>query len=74
MPEYHPAPMEDVVVSSRVRLARNYRDIPFPSMLTREFADEVIHRCRAAMPSDKYEMRTMAETPRRKRHILWSRG
>ncbi len=74
MPEYHPAPMEDVVVSSRVRLARNYRDIPFPSMLTREFADEVIHRCRAAMPSDKYEMRTMAETPPEEKAYLMEQG
>ncbi len=37
------APEQDVVISSRVRLARNYQDLPpFSPKLTREAAEEVI--------------------------------
>ena len=34
----------DVVLSSRVRLARNYKDIPFPSMMNDVWAAETIRR------------------------------
>lgn len=41
--------LDDVVLSSRVRLARNYRDIPFPSMMNDVWAAETIRRtCDAA--------------------------
>lgn len=39
----------DVVVSSRVRLARDLADYPFPHRLTREQAEEVIHAVRLAI-------------------------
>ena len=35
---------DDVVLSSRVRLARNYKDIPFPSMMNDVWAAETIRR------------------------------
>lgn len=35
---------DDVVLSSRVRLARNYKDIPFPSMMNDVWASETIRR------------------------------
>ena len=38
------APEQDVVISSRVRLSRNYEDLPFSPKQTREYADEVIGR------------------------------
>lgn len=44
MVSYMPAPEQDVVVSSRVRLARNFEDIPFALKETDEQAEEVIHR------------------------------
>lgn len=44
MAEYVQAPEQDVVISSRVRLSRNYDDLPFSPKLTREYADEVIER------------------------------
>ncbi len=43
------APEQDVVLTSRVRLARNYRDIPFSPKLTKELADEVISRAHVAL-------------------------
>ncbi|MEW6574421.1 MAG: protein arginine kinase [Bacillota bacterium] len=39
----------DVAVSSRVRLARDLADYPFPHRLTREQAEEVIHAVRLAV-------------------------
>jgi len=47
--EYHPAPEEDVVLSSRVRLARNYEDVPFAPVMNREWAEETINRAQAAV-------------------------
>ena len=35
--------MQDVVLSTRVRLARNLRDYPFVSRLTDKQADEIIN-------------------------------
>ena len=39
----------DVVVSSRVRLARNYQDIPFAPAMNREWAQETIRRAADAL-------------------------
>ncbi len=44
MAEYVQAPEQDVVISSRVRLSRNYDDLPFSPKLTKEYAEEVIER------------------------------
>ena len=44
MYEYVLAPDQDVVISSRVRLSRNYEDLPFSPKLTPEYAEEVIER------------------------------
>lgn len=44
MVEYLQAPEQDVVISSRVRLSRNYDDLPFSPKLTREYAEEVVVR------------------------------
>ncbi|MCQ2437511.1 MAG: ATP--guanido phosphotransferase, partial [Clostridia bacterium] len=49
MNEYIQAPEQDVVVSSRVRLSRNFDDLPFSPKLTREHADEVIRRASDAV-------------------------
>ena len=37
-------PSNNIVLSSRVRLARNLCNIPFPAMLTKEGSSEVIHK------------------------------
>ena len=44
MRDYVCAPDQDVVISSRVRLSRNYEDLPFSPKLTAEYANEVIDR------------------------------
>ena len=44
MTDFVQAPEQDVVISSRVRLARNYQDLPFSPKLTREAAEQVISR------------------------------
>ncbi|MBE5774148.1 MAG: ATP--guanido phosphotransferase [Clostridiales bacterium] len=44
MREYIMAPEQDVVISSRVRLSRNFEDLPFSPKLTREYSEEVIER------------------------------
>ena len=49
MYEYVLAPEQDVVISSRVRLSRNYEDLPFSPKLTREYAEEVIERTTEAV-------------------------
>ncbi len=42
--------MQDVVLSTRVRLARNLRDYPFVSRLTDKQADEIINKVCSALP------------------------
>ena len=44
MYDYVLAPEQDVVISSRVRLSRNYEDLPFSPKLTPEYSEEVIER------------------------------
>ena len=44
MNEFVQAPEQDVVISSRVRLARNYEDIPFSAKQTREQPDRLVAR------------------------------
>lgn len=44
----------DIVLSSRVRLARNIADLPFASRMTAEQRDDMLERCRGAMPDMKY--------------------
>lgn len=49
-------PQGDVVISSRVRIARNIADYPFPCKLSGDKAKEVIEKSRAAlMDSDEYK-------------------
>lgn len=43
------APEQDVAVLSRIRLARNYEDIPFPSVCTNEEKELLISRADAAV-------------------------
>jgi len=46
---YYAAPDQDVAVSSRVRLARNYQDAPYMPKMTEEWAEETIRRASEAM-------------------------
>jgi len=46
-------PESDIVISSRVRLARNIRDIPFPILATNKHAGETLSRVRAVLDSEE---------------------
>ena len=43
------APMDDIAVSSRIRLARNLKDIPFPSLMTKEQRIELNNKVKKAV-------------------------
>lgn len=47
-------PETDIVISSRVRLARNISRYPFPHFLTKESAEEVIHAVRLAVSDPEF--------------------
>mgnify|MGYP000908146761 CR=1 FL=1 len=42
-------PEGDVVLSSRIRLARNFDDLPFPDIMNKEQAETSVKRCRQAL-------------------------
>lgn len=44
-------PEADIVISSRVRVARNLANLPFPHLLSRDKAEEVIRNVRSAIES-----------------------
>ena len=45
-------PEQDVIVSSRVRLARNFKNFPFPGMMNNEQANEIINICNSSVPNN----------------------
>lgn len=49
MNEYPTAPDQDVALLSRIRLARNYQDLPFSSMISLEECELLIGRVRASI-------------------------
>ena len=52
-------PLSDIVVSSRVRLARNYDLIPFPYRANKEQLREVISKTEKAIKNSKYLKNTL---------------
>ena len=54
MREYVSAPDQDVIISSRVRLSRNYEDLPFSPKLSAEYAEEVIDRTAKSVFSSQH--------------------
>lgn len=47
----------DVVISSRIRLARNLKDIPFPSKFSKEQAKKVLEKIKEITPSIGYGLK-----------------
>lgn len=66
------SPEHDVVISSRVRLARNYKDIPFPPRMDEECAQETISRANAAIfdTPQQYQLKRMAALSKDDRNEL----
>ena len=70
---YAAAPEEDIVLSSRVRLARNYNDIPFSPKMTSDQSQETIRRAATRIAeSDQanfyrlYYLSSLSENERRR--------
>lgn len=47
-----PGPESDIIVSSRIRLARNISDVPFPHLLSDEAAETIINNVYETLKSD----------------------
>ncbi|MDA8336509.1 MAG: protein arginine kinase [Peptococcaceae bacterium] len=70
-------PESDVVVSSRVRVARNLAGMPFPHLLNKEGADQVVGLVRKASEDERFlaragriELVTMGELSAEERQVL----
>ena len=76
MLEHRPAPSDDVVLSSRVRLARNYQDIPFAPVMNREWAEETIRRASEAVAASNadgtFQLLRMSDLKRMSATAWWS--
>ncbi|MBR3929127.1 MAG: protein arginine kinase [Clostridia bacterium] len=74
MNKYPMAPESDVVVSCRVRLARNYADIPFYTKMSEENAKETISRALKSLQSANingmYRLFPMSELSDTERRML----
>lgn len=69
-----PDAMRDVVLSSRVRLARNHQDIPFPSAMSAARAEESIRRAADAVGSpEAFALLRLSELPETRRRALFER-
>ncbi|MCT4595388.1 MAG: protein arginine kinase [Anaeromicrobium sp.] len=63
-------PDEDVVISTRIRLARNIENIPFPIALTDKSQQEVYDEINKNMNKDAYELKLMKEMADEDKYIL----
>jgi len=69
-------PLGDVVLSSRIRLARNLADSPFPSNMNDSIADAVVQRVRASILGDSspvkddYQFLAMKDFSPRDRQVM----
>lgn len=64
----------DIALSSRVRLARNIEDIPFPNRMTAEQVENLITRVNEAVNADRsYMLLRMGDLPERERRLLVER-
>jgi len=52
-------PDSDIVISSRIRIARNVSNEPFPMLATNQQSEEVLHRCASVMNEE--ELKTIGE-------------
>jgi protein arginine kinase len=63
-------PTNTIAQSSRVRLARNYADVPFPSRMSREDCDRVIKRTQDALGGEHYTLKRMSDLGKNARGVL----
>lgn len=63
-------PMNTIAQSSRVRLARNYADVPFPTRMTPQDSEAIIERTCNALQGETYTLRKMADLSRNSRNVM----
>lgn len=69
-------PESDIVISSRVRLARNIQSIPFPILATNQHAGETLERVKAVLDSEelneisRFQLIELAELPDLSKRVL----
>ncbi len=77
MNEHLNAPEQDVAVLSRIRLARNYRDMSFQGMMSEDDSELLISRARAAVMSggqaDAFRLQRMSDLTGDERQQLLDR-
>ena len=61
---------EAIAQSCRVRLARNYADVPFPSRMSEAQGQEIIERTTRALEDEGLTLRRMADLSRNARGVL----
>ena len=61
---------EAIAQSCRVRLARNYADVPFPSRMSEAQGQEIIERTARALEDEGLTLRRMADLSRNARGVL----
>ena len=69
------APESDVVVSTRIRLARNMAGVPFPSRIRKETDVELVHAGArdSILVSDRFQYMRLSEVPELARRALTER-
>ncbi len=63
-------PMNTIAQSSRVRLARNYADVPFPTRMSRQDSEKIIERTANALEKERYTLKRMADLGKNARGVL----
>ena len=69
-------PEDDIILTSRVRVARNLQDIPFPVLQTDSHANQVIHAVQSSLkspaftPLGRYELLRLSDMSAMDRRVL----
>lgn len=63
-------PKNTIAQSSRVRLARNYEDVPFPTRMTHKDNEAIIERTANALQGEPYTLRKMGDLSKNARGVM----
>ena len=59
-----------IAQSTRVRLARNYADVPFPGRMSPEQEEQIITRTENALQGERHTLRRMRDLSKNARGVL----
>lgn len=63
-------PKNTIAQSSRVRLARNFEDVPFPTRMTHKDGEAIIKRTANALQGEPYTLRKMGDLSKNARGVM----